>query len=107
MKELILSNFPDLIDTLFIYERSNYIVLSNIILKEEMRNQGYGKKIMKFICQYADNVQKPILLSPQSPDDYMTDEQLIKFYEKFDFVPNKGAIRDYSMESHSYKRIPK
>lgn len=106
MKELILSKFGPYIKTLYIYERDNYIELSNIILIEEFRNQGLGTKIMKFINSYSDQVQKPVLLSPQSPDGYLSDDQLISFYEKLGYQRNTGAIRDYSMPSHSYKRMP-
>lgn len=106
MKDLILSRFKDHIQTLYIYERDNYIELSNIILHEESRGQGLGRKIMTFINNYADQVQKPVLLSPQSPDGYLSDDDLVKFYEKLGYQRNTGSIRDYSMPSHSYKRMP-
>ena len=106
MKEYILKEFPDLIETLYLYERESYIELSMLTIKEEFRNQGIGRKIMKKINDYADSVQKPVLLSPQSPDGYVSDDVLVKFYEKLGYQRNTGSIRDYSMPSHSYKRIP-
>lgn len=106
MKQLVLDKFGDYLDTLYLYERDKCIELNNLILKEEFRGQGIGKKIMKFINNYADQVQKPVLLTPQSPDGYMSDDDLVKFYEKLGYQRNTGEIRDYSMPSHSHKRMP-
>lgn len=106
MKDFILSKFPKIIKSLYIYERENCIELSTLIIFEDLRSQGYGRTIMKEIINYANNVQKPILLTPQSPDGFLTDDQLIHFYESLGFLPNKGSLRDYSMPSQSYIKLP-
>lgn len=109
IKRIISENFETYIENLYVYERESYIELSIITIKKEYRNQGYASLIMKKLCSYADEVKKPVLLSPEVPEgenDCLNNRQLIDFYEKFNFRPNKGTIRDYSMPSHSYKRMP-
>lgn len=109
LKIKISQEFTAYLENLYVYERETYIELSMMTIKQEFRNQGYASLIMKKICTYADEVNKPILLSPEVPEgesNCLSNRQLINFYEKFDFVPNKGKVRDYSMASHSYKRMP-
>tara|TARA_Y100000034_G_scaffold136409_1_gene212701 strand:+ start:9982 stop:10317 length:336 start_codon:yes stop_codon:yes gene_type:complete len=108
IKEIISKNLEEYIDTLFVYERSNCIELSMIKIKKDCRNQGFAREIMNNLCHYADNKGLPILLSPEPPEDEseISKSILIDFYESLGFEPNKGKIRDYSMPSHSYKRIP-
>lgn len=109
LKKQISQEFIAYLENLYVYERESYIELSMITIKKEYRNQGYASLVMKKLCDYADAVQKPILMSPEVPEgesDCLNYKQLLDFYEKFGFVPNKGKIRDYSMASHSYKRMP-
>lgn len=108
MNDYVLSEDKDYILSFFCYERDRYIELSMISIKKEHRNQGIASRIMKRLCQYADKVEKPILLTPDHPegDREMSASALIRFYEKFDFQRNKGSIKDTSMASHSYKRMP-
>ena len=109
IKEIMMAGFENSVKYLSVYERETYIEVSILTIKDECRNQGIASTIMKRLVDYADSVQKPILLSPEVPEgekNCLNLGQLINFYEKFDFRPNKGKNRDYSMLSHSYKRNP-
>lgn len=107
LKEICLLGMEGFVEYFSCYERENYIELSMISIKKEHRNRGYASEIMKRLCQYADQKSLPILCSPEVPEENkgLSYSALIKFYENFGFQPNKGKIRDYSLPSHSYKRI--
>jgi len=109
MKEKIMAGLEDKVKYLYVYERETYIELNMLNIKNEYRGQGIASEIMKRIVLYSDSVQKPILMSPEVPENEencLNYNQLIAFYEKFGFKPNKGKIRDYSLPSASYRRNP-
>ena len=60
---------------------------------------------MTRLINYADEVGKPILLSP-SNDFGGSVTRLKEFYGRFGFVPNKGRNKDYRF-SETYIRYPK
>lgn len=75
---------------LFIYysKTQNVLVISSIIIPKEKRNQGIGTKVMEEICNYADEHNLNIILTPSS-DFGGSKKRLINFYKYFGFVRNK------------------
>lgn len=75
---------------LFIYfsKTQKVLVISSIIVPKEKRNQGIGTKVMEEICDYADEHNLNILLTPSS-DFGGSKRRLINFYKYFGFVKNK------------------
>lgn len=75
---------------LFIYysKIQNVLVISSIIIPKEKRNQGIGTKVMEEICNYADEHNLNIILTPSS-DFGGSKKRLINFYKYFGFVRNK------------------
>lgn len=80
---------------LYVYETPYSIELANIKLPPEVRNQGIGTKIIQRLQQYAKEVQKPIVLTPEA--ERGKKKKLDKFYKNLDFVHNKGKNRDYRL----------
>lgn len=106
MKHILSEELASVVKYFYCYERENFIELNNIVIEEDSRFSGYGRAVMEVLCKYADGVQKPILCSPESSDSRVSDSKLISFYESLGFELNRGKHRDYSMPSHSYKRMP-
>jgi predicted GNAT family acetyltransferase len=87
--------YKDQLQDLSIYEKNDSLVVKSIIVKPELRESGYGTKIMEDIIQYADDNNKIVALTPS--DSYGGNKnRLIKFYKQFGFVPNKGRNKDFS-----------
>jgi predicted GNAT family acetyltransferase len=81
-----------------IYESGkDILVLSKIIVPEELRGQGMGSAAMKKIVQYADQNNKTIALTP-SADFGGNKNKLIKFYKQFGFVMNRGRNKNYETQ---------
>jgi predicted GNAT family acetyltransferase len=95
--------------TLFVYERDDKITLDSLIIPKEIRKQGIGTQIMQELINYADSVNKRIELSPGQKDPYhgtTSQNRLIDFYKRFNFLRNKGRNKDYST-THTMYRDPK
>ena len=104
--ELIKNQFSNEIAKLYISEDELYIELNLLVIHKEYRNQGIAREVMQLLCNYADSKNLPIYLSPE-PHEFSTSlRKLISFYESFDFVPNKGRLRDYEMPKCDYLRLP-
>lgn len=78
------------------------IVLDKIIVPEEMRGEGIGKKAMGDITKLADQQGKTIALTP-STDFGGAKGRLVGFYKGFGFVENKGRNRDYEISESMYR----
>jgi hypothetical protein len=96
MLEVELENkYRDQLKELSIYEKHDSLVVKAIIIKPELRESGYGTKIMNEIINYADNNNKIVALTPSNSYGG-TKNRLIKFYKQFGFVPNKGRNKNFS-----------
>lgn len=84
-----------------VWEDDNKLELSRIVIPKEYRGQGKGTEIMNMVCDYADNLNKPIYLTPDTNFGGTSIERLKKFYRRFGFTKNK----DYEV-SHSMVRYP-
>ncbi len=80
---------------LYAFEEDNQIYISSIKVPEEHRRKGIGRDIINWIKDYAYEVQKPVVLSPQAERGYK--KKLDKFYKDRGFVHNAGKHRDYSL----------
>ena len=63
------------------HKKRKYIVLDNIVIYENYRNNGYGEKLLNYIIEYAKNGNyNDIVLNV-----YKFNENAIKLYEKKGF----------------------
>lgn len=93
------------IDFIWISGNSGKIFISQINIKKEFRNMGFGSKIMKELIQYADKTKSSLYLTPD--DSFGSSySRLVKFYKSFGFVMNKGKQKDWTT-IESMIRIPK
>lgn len=93
----IQSLYPE-IDRVGLYydHNNNSLFISDLYIKQESRGKGVGTKIMNSIVQFADGLNLPIVLIPESDDDNVSNKDLMNFYKKFGFVVNTGKKKDYS-----------
>ncbi len=82
-----------------------YIILHKIIVPKEMRGGGVGEKILNALIEYADTVNKTIVLDA-SGDFGGSVSKLKKWYKRHGFVENKGRNKDYEI-SYGMYREPK
>lgn len=61
------------------------IILEKIIVATPVRNQGIGTKVLKYICEFADNNQVSIILTPNGTFGGDV-KRLRKFYARFGFA---------------------
>lgn len=88
--------------SLELWEDKNKLELMSIVIPKDLRKQGKGTEIMKMIVNYADEVNKPIYLTPDLNFGATSIERLKRFYKRFGFTKNKN----YEV-SHSMVREPK
>lgn len=97
----VLSLYKTNFDKLNIYEFDDKISIDLIVAKE--KNSGFGSKLMKDICNYADKENKIIILTPS--DEFGSSKgDLIKFYKKFGFVENDGENKIFGIFEEMYRK---
>ena len=79
---------------------SNILILSKIIVPKKDRNLGIGSKVMKELCDYCDENNLTIALTPSS-DFGGSNSRLISFYKRFGFKMYKGFEFSESMVRYS------
>jgi predicted GNAT family N-acyltransferase len=87
--------------TLEVWEDKNKLEISSIVIPKELRGEGKGTEIMNMVCKYADEVNKPIYLTPDTSFGGTSINRLKRFYGGFGFKKNQ----DYEV-SHSMVRYP-
>ena len=97
------SQFPDVDFSLS--QRGNQAALSKVVVPESQRGKGMGTDFMNSLSKAADSDGTQLALSP-SGDFGGNKKQLIEFYKRFGFVPNKGKSIDFSI-SESMRREAK
>ncbi|AUZ94875.1 hypothetical protein FDI40_gp063 [Agrobacterium phage Atu_ph07] len=85
-------------------ERNDKIIIH--MLKAITPGEGTGSILMKYICAYADQNNKIVLLTPEKIQGTTSVSRLIDFYKRFGFVVNKGKDKDFSI-SYGMYRLPK
>jgi hypothetical protein len=105
IEDILKSRYGDFIDGLDIYENSTSLILSRIIIKPNVRQEGIGSKIMNELINYADKNKQIIALTP-SNDFGGNKNRLVQFYKKFGFKQNKGHHKSYEFRD-SMIRYPR
>ena len=72
-----------------------YATLGRIVVPEAERGAGVGSRVMSDLIAEADAKGVPLALSPTS-DFGGSKARLMDFYQRFGFVPNKGANKDFA-----------
>lgn len=91
------------------YENADTITLSMIEVPKANRKQGVGSAVMNELIQYADKVNKVIVLTPGQRDDKhgtTSRSRLVQFYKRFGFVENKGRNKDFQYYGDTMYRTP-
>ena len=100
-------NFP--IDdeiTLEVWEDKNKLELSSIVIPKELRGEGKGTEIMNMVINYADEVNKPIYLTPDTSFGGTSIGRLKRFYGRFGFEKNRNFEVKHSMVRYPKITIP-
>ena len=72
----------------------DYLYLDYLGVVRDKQGEGRGTKLMEKICEYADSVNKPIVL-------YVSSDESKKFYEKFGFE----EITSVTSSNYDYTNI--
>jgi predicted GNAT family N-acyltransferase len=80
-----------------VWEDDNKLELSSIVIPKEYRKMGKGSEIMDMVCSYADNVNKPIYLTPDTSFGGTSTSRLKRFYGRFGFKRNRNYEVNHSM----------
>ena len=83
------------------HEKTNTISINNMVVKEELRNQGIGQSILNDVIEYANKNNKVITLTPTT--EFNTQNRLKKWYKANGFVENKGKNTDFLISDTMYK----
>ena len=102
--EAIEKKWAEQTDYLFLHENRDTVFLDNMVVKEELRDQGIGTKILEDVIAYADARGKTIALTPTS--EFGTKKRLTGWYKRFGFVENKGKNTDFRLRDTMY-RLPR
>ncbi len=95
--------------TFFVIERPDELALGILEIPKADRKKGIGTAVMQDLVDYADDLQKRIVLTPSGRNlDVGTTSRgrLVKFYKRFGFVENKGRNKDFEISDGMY-RLPK
>lgn len=87
--------------SLEVWEDNDKLELSTIVIPKSLRGQGKGTEIMNMVIKYANKVNKPLYLTPDTSFGGTSINRLKNFYKRFGFVKNK----DYEV-SHSMVKYP-
>lgn len=79
-----------------IFERSDRLVLSRIVVPKEHRNKGRGTLAMQALVGYADACGKSVELTASTDFGASSKARLERFYRRFGFHANRGARRDFT-----------
>lgn len=105
VEQILIDRYGDFIDDLDIYENTSSLILSKIVIKKDVRQEGIGSRILNDLINYADKNKQIITLTPSS--DYGGNKnRLIQFYKRFGFKHNKGQYKNFEF-SDAMIRYPK
>lgn len=88
-------------DYIILNEDSDYINVRNLVIKENLRNNGIGQNILNDIMEYANKTRKTITLTPTNA--FNTKTKLKQWYKKNGFVENSGKNADFTISDTMYK----
>lgn len=88
-------------DYMILNEDDNYINIRNLVVKEDLRNNGIGQSILNDIIRYANQTGKTITLTPTNA--FNTKAKLQQWYKKNGFVKNSGKNANFIISDTMYK----
>jgi len=93
--------------SLSLYLRANDEILSLdlIEIEKERRDLGIGSKVMDVLVAFADKHQLVMALTPIR-DARGSRERLVRFYQRWNFIPNVGRNKDFRVMAGMI-RLPK
>ena len=97
----IKNKYKDATKYLILNEDETTISINNMVVKEELRNNGVGQNILDDIIKYADENNKIITLTPTT--EFNTQNKLKKWYKENGFIENKGRNTDFTISDTMYK----
>lgn len=77
----------------YVSENDLKIEVHSLRVPPNKQNQGWGSAILQMVKDYAKQVQKPVILSPEA--DRGKKGALERFYKKNGFIYNRGRNKDY------------
>ena len=83
------------------------IRLAFFVVPKGKQGQGVGTEVMRRLTAYADDKGLQVVLTPNRKDwrtGTTSRKRLIEFYERFGFVQNKGANRDFTTREMMLRR---
>jgi hypothetical protein len=83
--------------SLEVWEDNNKLELSSIVIPKHLRGQGKGTEIMNMVINYADKVNKPLYLTPDTNFGGTSINRLKRFYKRFGFTKNDNYEVKHSM----------
>ena len=92
-----------------IFEYDDYIKLDTIVVGKENQGKGLGTKALQMLTDYADSVNKRIVLTPGVKDPHFgttSRARLVRFYKQFGFKESKGRYIDYQLGAGKMYRDP-
>lgn len=109
-EKYIHKKFGEVLDKFMVYydATTKAMELTDLYIKPEFYGKGYGSQIMIELTQFADSKKLPIVLIPESETG--SNEKLINFYKKFNFVINTGRNKNFLLaipHAKSMYRLPK
>lgn len=82
------------------------IELSLLVVKKDDRKTGIGTKAVERLTQFADKHGLRIFVNPAQKDDAFgttSRGRLIRFYQRFGFVRNRGRNKDFRLPPGMYR----
>lgn len=74
---------------------SDFATINKIVVPKDKRSSGAGSALMHTITQWADQNSVRLALTPSKDFGASSVSRLAGFYQRFGFVENKGAARDF------------
>jgi GNAT superfamily N-acetyltransferase len=103
----ILSSFIEKWESLglsiYLFERSDTITLSELVVPKKSRKMGIGTQFMEELVEIADKLGKRLLLTPDTSYGGSSEDRLRRFYKRFGLIDNRGRNKDYSISDGMYR----
>lgn len=101
--QAIKAKYEDVLEKWSVFEYDDQIRVSLVVVKEDQRGKGIGRKVFEDLNGYADSTGKTITLTPDS--SFGTSKSaLVRFYKSLGFVLNKGRNKDYEISELMYRK---
>lgn len=94
LTDRLASKFPQ-VDFALSEAGSGPMTLSKVVVPVELRGRGIGTEFMRDVLAHADEIGRPVALSPSS-DFGGNKSKLTEWYKSLGFTPNKGRSKDFT-----------